>query len=343
VRVIARGLDYPCAERLQPNLVWMAEHLNRHGELRAGKETLEKLGRVSVSTVKRMLKRIGRSEPKLATRKPKRPQSNSLRKRYPMSKIAWDIEEAGHFEVDLVHHCGETAHGEYIHTLQMVDVATGWSEIAAIFGRSYRVMTDGFTYLLARLPFAILELHPDNGAEFFNQFLLRFWKEKRPELLVTRSRPYKKNDNRFVEENNQSLVRAYIGHGRLDTHAQLNVLRALYEKLWLFHNFFQPVMRLQEKQYLTPLQYRRKYDQARTPLERLLEKGCLQDQVARQLVILRDQTNPLVLRSQIDTLIAQLLSLPVLDQSETVNIFQTLIKEADPSVTLSIEPTIPFR
>lgn len=343
IRVIARSLDYPCAERLQPNLVWMAAHLNDHGELRVGKETLEKLEKVSVSTVKRILKRIGRSEPKLANRKPKRPQSNSLRKRYPMSKIAWDIEEAGHFEVDLVHHCGETTQGEYIHTLQMVDVATGWSEITAIFGRSHRVMRDGFEYLLARLPFPILELHPDNGAEFFNHFLLRFWKNKLPDLTLSRSRPYQKNDNRFVEENNQSLVRAYIGHGRLDTHAQLNVLRDLYAKLWLFHNFFQPVMRLQEKQYLTPLQYRRKYDQARTPFERLLEKGRLEKRVERQLVILRDQTNPLTLRMHIDALITQLLSLPVLDHSETVNIFHTLIKEADPSVTLSIEPTIPFR
>jgi hypothetical protein len=343
VRVIARSLDYPCAERLQPNLVWMAQHLQRHGELRVDKETLGKLERVSVSTVKRILKRVGRSEPKLAAKKPKRPQTNSLRKRYPMSKIAWNIEEAGHFEVDLVHHCGENSQGEFIHTLQMVDVATGWSEIVAIFGRSSRVMRNGFEYLLARLPFPMLELHPDNGAEFFNHFLLRYWQKKQPNLQLSRSRPYQKNDNRFVEENNQSLVRAYIGHGRLDTHAQLNVLRQLYEKLWLFHNFFQPVMRLQEKEYLTPLQYRRRYDQARTPFERLRAMDCLEEGVEGQLVTLRDQTNPLVLRSQIDALIAQLLSLPVLDQSETVNIFQTLIKEADRSVTLSIEPTMPFR
>ena len=136
IRVIARSMDYPCAERLQPNLVWMAEHLGAHGELQLRKESLEQLERISVSTLKRTLKRVGRSEPKLAHRGPKRPRGNSLRKRYPMSRIAWDIEGVGHFEVDLVHHCGEVANGEYIHTLQMVDVATGWSEITAIFGRS---------------------------------------------------------------------------------------------------------------------------------------------------------------------------------------------------------------
>jgi hypothetical protein len=343
VRVIARSLDYPCAERLQPNLVWMAQHLRMHGELRIGKEVLEKLERVSVSTLKRMLKLVGRSEPKLATQQPKRPQTNSLRKQYPMSKIAWDIAEAGHFEVDLVHHSGENAIGEYIHTLQMVDIATGWSEIVAVFGRSYRVMADGFDYLLARLPFEVQEIHPDNGVEFFNQNLLRYWKEKAPDLQLSRSRPYQKNDNRFVEENNHSLIRAYIGHDRLDTQVQLKVLRQLHEKLWLYHNFFQPVMRLQEKEYVSPLLYRRKYDQAKTPFDRLKEKNILKENIRLQLEALRDQTNPMTLRYQIDTLISHLLSLPPLNQDETVNVFETLIKEVDNLVTLSFEPTTPLR
>jgi len=343
VRLIARSLDYPCAERLQPNLVWMAQHLQKHGELQVEQESLEKLARVSRSTLKRMLKRVGRSEPKLAQQKPKRSPSSNLRKRYPMSKIAWDIAEAGHFEVDLVHHGGESAEGEYVHTLQMVDVATGWSEITAIFGRSYRVMADGFDYLLARLPFAVQEIHPDNGAEFFNQHLLRYWKAKVTDLQLSRSRPYQKNDNRFVEENNHSLVRAYIGHDRLDTQAQLKALRQLYEKLWLYHNFFQPVMRLQEKEYVSPLQYRRKYDQAKTPFDRLKEKNILKESTQLQLEALRDQTNPMTLRNQIDQLISHLLSLSALDQVETVNVFETLIKEADTSVTLSFEPTMPFR
>src|SRR4030042_4103004 len=90
LRVIARSLDYPCAERLQPNLVWMAQHLQMHGELRIGKEVLEKLERISVSTLKRMLKLVGRSEPKLATQQPKRPQTNRLRKQQQTRKIAWD-------------------------------------------------------------------------------------------------------------------------------------------------------------------------------------------------------------------------------------------------------------
>jgi len=343
VRLIARSLDYPCAERLQPNLVWMAQHLCKHGELRIGKEIPEKLGRVSISTLKRMLRQVRSREAKLAMRQPRRPQPNSLRRQYPMHKIAWDILEAGHFEVDLVHHGGETAQGEYIHTLQMVDIATGWSEIVAVFGRSYRVLADGFDYVLARLPFEVQEIHPDNGTEFFNQNLLRYWKEKAPDLQLTRSRPYQKNDNRFVEENNHSLIRAYIGHDRLDTQAQLKALRQLYEKLWLYHNLFQPVMRLQEKEYVSSLQYRRKYDQAKTPFDRLIEKNILKESTQRQLEALRNQTNPMKLREQIDVLISHLLSLPPLNQDETVNVFETLIKEVDTLVTLSFEPTTPLR
>lgn len=329
IRVIARSLDYPCAERLQPNLVWMANHLSKHAELQLTPGTREQLARVSVSTVKRILKRIGRSEPKLANRKPRRSPSNSLRQQYPTRKIAWDIEEAGHFEVDLVHHCGELLNGEYIHTLQMVDVATGWSEIAAIFGRSYRVVAHGFDHLLERLPFPVIEVHPDNGAEFFNRTILQYWKKKLPELQLSRSRPYQKNDNRFVEENNQSLIRAYLGHGRFDTQTHLQVIRKLYDRLWLFHNFFQPVMRLQEKVYSSELRYHRQFDLARPPFDRLKERNLLDADATLRLETLRTQTNPLKLRREIDELIANLISLPVLDRTEAVNVFETMIQEVD--------------
>lgn len=340
IRVIARSLDYPCAERLKPNLVWMSEQLKTHHELVIGKETQDKLDKVSITTLKRILKRIGRSQPKIAYRQPRRPQSNTLRRLYPMGKIAWDEQEAGSFEVDLVHHCGEVAIGEYIHTLQMVDVATGWSEIAAIFGRSNRVVQDGFEQILQRLPFSVRELHPDNGSEFFNRPLIRYWEKRLPDVHISRSRPYQKNDNRFVEENNSSLVRAYVGHGRFDTHSHLRILRELYENLWLYHNFFQPVMRLHEKQYVSPMKFTRKYDPAKPPLDRLVRLRVLAPEKERELIQLRERTNPIVLRQRIESLIIRLQELPLLDDRDTVNVFETLIMEADSSVTLSFEPTM---
>jgi hypothetical protein len=343
VRVIARSLDYPCAERLQPNLAWMAKHLALHQELVVSEDTLGKLEQISCSTLKRIMKRVGRSQPKMATQQPKRPKQTGIRKGFPMRKIPWNEKEAGHFEVDTVHHCGEAATGEYIHTIQMIDIATGWCEIAAVMGRSYRVMKNGFAFMLSRLPIPVIEIHPDNGSEFFNQHLIRFWKDMMANTEITRSRPYQKNDNRFIEENNHSLVRAYVGHGRFDTQDQLKVLRQLYDHLWLYHNFFQPVMRLQDKIYISDLQYQRKYDRAMTPYDRLKNKNILNKNVLEHLDDLRVQTNPMILRGQIDHLITDLLSLPTLDKSETVNIFETLIQGADASVTLSNDLTSKFR
>jgi hypothetical protein len=124
-----------------------------------------------------------------------------------LSRIAWDQAEPGHFEVDLVHHSGPTTNGDYVHTLQLIDVATGWSERVAVLGRSYRAMVGGFERVLERVPFAVRELHPDNGPEFLNDHLVRFWADRVPGLTLSRSRPYHKNDNRFVEQKNHSLVR----------------------------------------------------------------------------------------------------------------------------------------
>lgn len=101
----------------------------------------------------------------------------------------------------------------------------------------------GFNFLLARMPFPVIEIHPDNGGEFFNHFLLRYFRKKVPHLFSP-SRLYQKNDNRFIEENNHSLFRAYLGYSRFDTLAHLQVLRPLYDQLWLYHNLFQSMMRL---------------------------------------------------------------------------------------------------
>ena len=107
-----------------------------------------------------------------------------------MRRIAWDESEPGHFEVDLVHHGGHEPVGEYVSTLQLVDVATGWSERVALLGRSQRQMEAGFRRMLARLPFAVRELHPDHGSEFLNDHLVRFWGEAITGLTLSRSRPY---------------------------------------------------------------------------------------------------------------------------------------------------------
>ncbi len=210
----------------------------------------------------------------------------------------------------------------------MVDVATGWVELWAVLGRSYRVMQDAFSHILARLPFPVKQLHPDNGAEFFNDHLLRFWKQIIPDLHLSRSRPYTKNDNPFVEQRNGSLVRAYIGYDRLDTVQQTCLLNAAYEKLWIYHNLFLPVQRTVQKIPLPSSpgasKMKRVYDEARPPLERLEETGSVPSQRLDLLKQLRDRTNPLQLREEIYDLIDRLFSLPGATPGITEDVHLTL-------------------
>ena len=156
--MISESLDHICAERLKPNLVWMAHHLSQHGELEISSPLLDKLEKISVSTVRRLLKRVPRDRPRLPRKGPER--ANRLAREIPARRIPWQEQEPGHFETDLVHHCGVSASGHYVHTLQMIDVATGWSERAATLGRSFLVMQDAFQRILTRLPFPVLPKGP---------------------------------------------------------------------------------------------------------------------------------------------------------------------------------------
>ena len=160
-----------------------------------------------------------------------------------------------------------------------------------------------------RLPFAVKELHPDNGTEFFNHHLVRFWGEAITGLKLSRSRPYQKNDNRFVEQKNDTLVRQYFGTIRLETPEQVRAMNVLYDKMWVYYNFFQPVMHLQEKIYQEDKVIRH-WDQAQTPYQRLVATDTLgSDQLVR-LQALYEQTNPMTLRKEIYRLLAVLWELP---------------------------------
>jgi transposase InsO family protein len=330
IRVVAESLDYICAERLAPGLVPTAELLVKHGELTVSPEVFEQLGRISISTVKRILTRLGQDERRLPRRGPERAQR--LLHEIPALRIPWDIQEPGHFEVDLVHHGGPSSSGEYLHTLQMTDVATGWSERVAVLGRSALVMEAGFRRILARLPFPIIELHPDNGSEFLNHHLLKFFKDTVKGIRISRSRPWQKNDNCHVEQRNQSLVRAYLGYDRLDSVAQALAVNQLYDQMWLYYNLFQPVLHISEKILVVNEGQRphvkRRYDTASTPFDRLCASTVLLTQRQQELAQVRQQTNPRHLHRQVHTLLDYVLALPAADSQQDVR--QTLAALAEP-------------
>ena len=301
IRVVWESEDYLCAERLTPSLLPMAQQLARFGELRLTGEIERQLGEISEATVTRLLGRFRQDTPRLPRRGPE--AANRLAREIPMGRIPWDTVEPGHFEMDLVHHCGAASAGDYVHTLQLVDVATGWSERVGIFGRTHRAMVAGSERIVHRLPFPIRELHPDNGSEFINEHLLGFFGDKVKGLSLSRSRPYHKNDNRNVEQKNYSLVRAYLGYERLDTAAQSMAVNALYDRMWLYYNLFQPVMHLESKEIVGGNRIKRKWDEARTPYERVLATGALSAEQRARLTGLYAATNPRKLRGEIHQII----------------------------------------
>jgi hypothetical protein len=345
LRVIDESFDHICADRLAPNLVWMAEHLAAHGELEVTPDVLEKLSQISISTVKRILRRIRQDKPWLKRNRSGR--SVRMTQGVPMRRIPWHTQEPGHFEVDLVHHCGPSASGEYVCTIQMIDVATGWSERFAVLGRSYRVMENAFRAILARLPFPVLEIHPDNGSEFFNRHLLGFWEDKVRDVFLSRSRPYQKNDNRIVEQKNSSLIRKYLGYDRLDTVAQTLALNEVYIQMGLYYNLFQPVMHLLEKVWCpTPDglsgRVRRRYDDARTPFARLCETTAITSEDCQTLLDLRKQINPRLLRQQFYDGIDSVFSLPGAEPGKTENVFKTIGFSPTVSVGDNVPVTLSF-
>jgi hypothetical protein len=322
IRVVSESLDHICAERLTPSLAGTARLLLAHGELQVREEVLEQLAKISVRTVKRILRRIRQDERRLPRRGPER--AWQMVREVPAQRIPWDMREPGHFEVDLVHHSGSNASGDYLHTLQMIDVATGWSERVAVLGRSALAMEAGFRRILRRLPFPILELHPDNGSEFLNHHIYRFFKDAVPGLRWSRSRPFQKDDNRFVEQKNQSLVRAYLGHGRLDSLAQAAAVNQLYDAMWQYYNLFQPVLRLQSKTQLQRLgerpHWQRRYDTAQTPLQRLCASGMLAHEQQAALLHQRLTVNPRRLHKEIYALLDQIATLPLADTIQDVHL-----------------------
>ena len=209
----------------------------------------------------------------------------------------------GFLEVDLVVHCGESAEGFYLSTLNTVDVQTGWVECHGVWGKGQEKVRGAIHEVRKKLPFALLGLDSDNGSEFINHELHVYC--EREGITFTRSRPYKKNDSAHVEQKNWTVVRQQVGYDRYSSREALDQLNHVYGLLRLYVNFFQPVMKLMEKTR-TGARVRKVYDTARTPYRRLLESAELSPQKRHELADLYLSLDPTMLRTQLDRALDQL-------------------------------------
>ncbi len=296
LRLTWEATDRLCSKRLQPFLPELVQVLRAHGEGMISAEVEAQLCRMGSATIDRLLKpwrRLGGRHP-FSTTKP----ASLLKSSIPIRTFSeWEESRPGFLEADLVAHCGDSAEGFYLNTLSTVDVATGWSECAAVWGRNQDRVGSAVHRVRQRLPFPLLGLDSDNGSEFINQYLFAYC--QREKITFTRSRSYKKNDSCYVEQKNWSVVRRLVGYDRYNSRAALEGLNRTYDLLRLYVNFFQPVMKLVAKTRHGARVYR-VYDKAQTPYQRLLRSGVLTEAKKQELAATYHYLNPILLLKQIN-------------------------------------------
>lgn len=292
-----------CSKRLHPYLPEGIKVLERCGVLTLSVETKDLLLRMSRSSMDRCLAPARFNKPHgLSTTKP----GTLLKKNIPVRTFAdWNEDKPGFMEVDLVAHCGDTTAGQFLNTLTCTDVCTGWTEPIALLKRSQEAVRDAIDAMRPELPFDLLGIDSDNGSEFINDLLYRYCLGH--EITFTRSRPYKKNDQAHVEQKNWSVVRHVIGYDRLESEEQHAILTSIYQDLRLYVNFFQPVLKLIAKERIGN-KVVRKYDIARTPYQRVIEREDISLARKAQLLNAYLCLNPAKLRNQIDQKVLQLWS-----------------------------------
>jgi hypothetical protein len=296
-------LDYICGKRLHAVLNEVIDRLETFGEMTCDTETREKLRKISASSIDRLLM-SERKKHQLKGRSRTRPGS-LLKRQIPMRTFSeWDEGRPGFVEIDLVAHDGGFAFGDYLQTLDMTDVYSGWTEVAAVRNKAQIWVFEALKEMRARLPFPLLGIDSDNGSEFINHELYRYCERQR--ITFTRSRPYRKNDNCFVEQKNYTVVRRHVGYQRLDNFDQQQILNDLYRTLRLFVNYFQPSMRLISKERCGSA-VKKKYSQAETPCQRLLASPHLNRRQKQELRREYNQLNPAELKRRIQTLQTKLL------------------------------------
>jgi len=298
LRTIWIAEDNICGQRLKPFIPEALRILERDKNLRVTKEVRKKLLSIGSATIDRMLKATKKSY-ELKGRSTTKP-GTLLRSTIPVRIFSdWDETRPGFFEGDLVAFCGETVRGEYVNALNLTDVAIGWIGIEAFMGKGQYRVHKAIDRVRNRLPFPMLGLDNDNGVEFINWILKRYCDQHK--ITFTRIRPYRKNDNCFVEQKNYTVPRRFLGYARYDTEKELQIIQETLKLVEIYVNFFMPSLKLVSKDRIGS-HVKKKYDTAKTPYQRLLLSGVLKEEEKRRLQELYDTLNPMDLRRKISKL-----------------------------------------
>src|SRR3954449_1571051 len=293
--VVWEASDRICGKRLRPLLPDLVEAMERHGHVQLAPEVRARLLAMSAATIDRALRDV-RRQAGTATRRRSAP-SAAIRRRVPVRTFNdWDDPPPGYVEADLVAHSGPVARGSFVQTLVLTDIATGWTECAPLLVREQRLLTEVLSELRKLLPFGLLGLDTDNDSVFMNETVRDYCLAANVEF--TRCRPYRKNDQAWVDQKNGSVVRRSVGYRRFEGLEAATVLARLYAALRLFVNFFQPSFKLAAKAR-DGAKVTKRYHPPATPYQRLLADARTSEEVRHRLEALCGTLDPVRLLQQI--------------------------------------------
>lgn len=304
--VLWKAGNLPCGKRLKAMIPLWLPHYPK--ALSNDVKTL--LMTIAPATIDRLLRplRARYNKRGLSTTKP----GSLLKRHIPIKTNQWDERVPGFLEADTVAHCGSSTAGMYAHTVNMVDIATTWTEQRAIWGKGEAAVINAAISIEHALPFAIRGFDCDNGSEFLNWPLFKHFTERKHPVQYTRSREYHKNDNAHIEGKNWTLVRQYLGYERFEDPRMVSLMNDLYTSQWrLLLNFFIPSMKLIEKRRLKSKIIKR-HDAPTTPLARVLASPYVSPKTKLELVSLKNQLNPFDLQRRITAKINRILKLATL-------------------------------
>ncbi len=279
--------NLPCSKRLKAIIpVWLPKYIEYFGPMKG--DVSDALLSISPATIDRILKpvRIQYQKRGRSTTKP----GTLLRKQIPIHTNQWDESRPGFLEADTVAHCGDSLMGMFAYTIDFVDIATGWTEQRAVWGKGEKGVLEQIKDVESMLPFPLLGFDSDNGTEFLNYHLLRHFTDRKQPVAFTRSRAYHKDDNAHIEQKNWTHVRQWLGYQRLDHSKVVPLMNDLYRNEWrLFHNFFLPSVKLIDKERIGSNTIK-KHDKPKTPYQRIMESEYIlqntKDSLTKQLELL---------------------------------------------------------
>jgi len=290
--------EQPCGKRLKPTLpLWLESYEKRHGTLAS--EVKERVLQCS----ERQLDRITRPHRTGGSKRYGRHTgrtSHRLKTLIPVKCGPQEVDQPGYMEVDTVSHGGGSSSGDFMWSLTMTDLHSGWTDLYGLWGCRGSEVRVGVSAIEARLPFDLLGFDCDNGSEFLNEVLENYLTLRERKVEWTRSRPYKKNDQAHVEQKNFTHVRQLLGYGRFSDLDLVQMVNELYTEAWLpMRNYFTPVMKLVEKERVGS-KVKKKYDEPQTPCDRLLSCPKVTEKVKNSLRKTREALDPIALSEEVE-------------------------------------------